>query len=243
MASSSADPQTTANETGVPQRGPAARFIVTGFGPFGGVKENPTTIIVKTLRPFLAQQPDRKELLESVEDCIILETSTQGVKELCTQLHDKEQEASSSRLILLHLGVDATSKSFKLETCAYNQATFRIPDVRGLCPYNESIFEEETYAACLKTDLDVEQVAAVMKNRFPAITTRVSTDPGRYVCNYVYCSTLQQLGNKTGDSAIDGTGCSSLFLHVPPFGVVPEEEQLEYVSSLMEELIKSVEPR
>lgn len=230
------------NDANTQQNG-SLRFIVTGFGPFGDVHENPTTIIVKKLCAFLKQERgDWEALAKLIDDCIILETSTQGVKKICEQLQNgstKESSDGTSRKILLHLGVDESSKCFKLEACAYNQATFRIPDVRGYRPFNESIFEEEQYAACLRTSLDVEHLAQVMTERFPSIATKVSTDPGRYVCNYVYCSTLQHFGN----SSSRGDCCSSLFLHVPPFDVVPEEQQLEYVASLLEALTQSEENR
>ncbi|KAL3921238.1 MAG: hypothetical protein SGILL_002850 [Bacillariaceae sp.] len=216
-----------------PQRIPV-RFLITGFGPFGGVEENPTTVIAKKIFPYITmmmkQQPSSADLASSVDDCVILETSVEGVESLCDRLqNDFAKDISnnrSPRRILLHLGVDASSKSFKLEACAYNQATFRIPDVRGFQPRDVCIFEEEEYATCLRTSVNVEQIAEIMTNRFPDITTEVSTDPGRYVCNYVYCSTLQQFGNDT----------KILFLHVPAFAVVPEKQQLEYVAGLLEAL-------
>jgi pyroglutamyl-peptidase len=238
--------QETSIQDGKNKQRDTVRFIVTGFGPFGAVKENPTTIIVTKLFSFLRQRNDSGVLLiESIEDCIIMETSAQGVKETCDQLQskiDQERHEGSLRRILLHLGVDERSKCFKLEACAYNQATFRIPDVRGFRPLNEPIFEDEQYAACLRTRLDVEHLSQVMTERFPSIATKVSTDPGRYVCNYVYCSTLQKFGNKTNNRS-DNDCCSSLFLHVPPFDVVPEVQQLEYVASLLETLTKSEESR
>lgn len=218
------------------------RFIITGFGPFGSVLDNPTTVIVRKLRSYL-EEASQTSLASSIDDCIILETSAQDVQRTCdrlqaTLLKDHNDtidgdSGSKSPVILLHLGVDEGGKSFKLEACAYNQAKFRIPDMQGFQPNNDPIFEEEEVAACLRTSLNVDRLASSMENRLPEVSTKVSTDPGRYVCNYVYCCSLYRFGK------VDSSICS-LFLHVPPFSVVPENTQLEYVSNLLEVLTELI---
>jgi pyrrolidone-carboxylate peptidase len=43
-------------------------------------------------------------------------------------------------LLVLHLGVDWGEKTgVKLEAASYNEATFRIPDVRGAEPFEQPI--------------------------------------------------------------------------------------------------------
>lgn len=221
------------------------RFIVTGFGPFGGVSENPTTVIVRKLQSFLEQNQNAaatKHLAALVEDCILLETSAKDVDRTCdrlqAQLFSKGVEEDGRHdstdkyhgiTILLHLGVAEGERAFRLEACAYNEATFRIPDQQGYRPQNISIFEEEEYKKCLRTNLNVDRLAQEMNNSFPDISTKVSTNPGRYVCNYIYCCSLQRF------SKVDGS-IFCLFLHVPPFSAVPEEQQLSYVSCLLEKL-------
>lgn len=149
--------------------------------------------------------------------------------------HGKTAREQQGVTILLHLGVAEGAKEFRLEACAYNEATFRIPDQQGYRPRNISIIEAEEYQKCLRTSLDVNRLAQEMSHRFPYISTMISTDPGRYVCNYVYCCSLQKFGK-----AEDGSICS-LFLHVPPFSAVPEVEQLFYVSGLLEKLADMVQ--
>mmetsp|Transcript_21409 Transcript_21409/g.50971 ORF Transcript_21409/g.50971 Transcript_21409/m.50971 type:complete len:127 (+) Transcript_21409:561-941(+) len=120
-----------------------------------------------------------------------------------------------------------------------------------------------------------------MERDAPGITTAISTDPGRFVCNYVYCKSLEvarpysgphrtppsthstptgkiagsgttttdttsaAIGNRsvaTGDDVgtrreMDaGFRCESLFLHVPHFSIVPEDEQVAYVAALIKNL-------
>jgi pyroglutamyl-peptidase len=222
-------------------------FIVTGFGPFGTVKENPTTVIVKHLPSYLAKkstsmdatvQRTNQELSKLIEDFIILETSAEDVCRVMEhlQLRFAKQQFQTCR-VLLHLGVDEKSRCFKLESCAYNEATFRIPDQRGYAPKRKAIFPEETFAACFQTTLDLTILVQTMTQRFPNIKTVISKDPGRYVCNYVYCNSLQRFGKKQQDRNENNVGIfRSLFLHVPPFSAVPENDQLAYVASLMDVL-------
>jgi pyroglutamyl-peptidase len=210
------------------------RFIVTGFGPFGGVKDNPTTVIVRKLQGYL-EQSSATHLAALLDDCILLETSAQDVNRTCDRLEAelaKVDGGHENKRILLHLGVDESSSMFKLESCAYNEATFRIPDQQGYQPLNVSIFDEEEYQCCLRTSLKLEGVADSMTQRFPNITTKISTDPGRYVCNFVYCTSLQRFEKAN-------TGICSLFLHVPPFSKVPEEQQLDYIAGLLEALAEA----
>ncbi|KAG7356394.1 pyrrolidone-carboxylate peptidase [Nitzschia inconspicua] len=237
------DRQSFQNDVIVAASNSVPRIIVTGFGPFGGVTDNPTTVIVRKLRSFLEQADKFAHLATLVEDCIILETSVQDVNQTCDRLEAQfsknsgegekdEEQTRRTTIILLHLGVDEGTSIFKVESCAYNEANFRIPDQQGRQPRNVSIFEEEEYQSCLRTSLDVQNLAQCMKRCFPHIGTMISTDPGRYVCNYVYCCSLQRFGK------LDASICS-LFLHVPPFSAVPEQQQLEYVAGLLDALAGS----
>jgi pyroglutamyl-peptidase len=211
------------------------RFVITGFGPFGALRDNPTAVIVRNLQSFLERTKETAHLASLIDDCILLETSVQDVNRVCDRLQmdffkggDNDEPPPRSR-ILLHLGVDEKSHLFKLESCAYNESTFRIPDQQGYQPRNISIFEEQEYKSCLRTSLNVDELAKTMTKRFPQVTTQVSTDPGRYVCNYIYCSSLVRFGK------VDSNACS-LFLHVPQFAIVREEQQLEYVAALLNAL-------
>jgi pyroglutamyl-peptidase len=209
------------------------RFTITGFGPFGEVKDNPTTVIVQKLQSFLERTKETAHLASLIDNCILLETSVQDVNRTCDRLQtdflkrgDNDEPPPTSR-VLLHLGVDEKSTYFKLESCAYNESTFRIPDQQGYQPRNISIFEDQEYKSCLRTSLNVDELAETMSKRYPQITTKVSTDPGRYVCNYIYCCSLVRFGKA------DTTNVGSLFLHVPQFTVVGEQQQLEYIAALL----------
>ena len=270
-------------------------FIITGFGPFGTVEENPTTVIIRRLDTYLRSSvvDCGDEIANLVYEYIILETSAQDVSKTMNRLRDttilklkqkqdeeddnKNNKRQRQRIILLHLGVARTT-SFRLESCAYNEATFRIPDICGYQPKQELIIREDVLEKCYKTTLDLTSLCTKLTNRYgPKICTEISTNPGRYVCNYVYCTSLQiallsssasskskskskseiksvdinnnsnktmenhenneSTTNNTTNHDDDDDVICSLFLHVPSFSVVPEEEQLSYVAGLLQALI------
>lgn len=55
----------------------------------------------------------------------------------------------------------------------------------------------------------------------------VSTDPGRYLCNYIYFSSLSKLS---------GDHFTSLFVHFPPSNVKSTQENLKFVNDLIDVL-------
>jgi len=302
----------------------ATSFVITGFGPFGGVKDNPTTVIVRRLDSYLrspsnfsdesdeTRDPNGDDggggddhsashisangsvVADLVKEYVVFETSAHDVNETMDRIRKEHIEVAASaaatttdskdtdgtttgrRILLLHLGV-GRSTGFRLESCAYNEATFRIPDQKGYQPNEEPIVSDPCHEVgqCYETSLDLEGLQRQMKRDFPGVATAISTDPGRYVCNYVYCKSLEvSLPHSTRNQSRDDVGsesttvattrtteplatiareenesstlgrdnddtnflCESLFLHVPHFAIVPEEEQLAYVAGLLKNL-------
>ncbi len=102
---------------------------------------------------------------------------------LCAAL---DTQSSERECVFLHLGVNAKSKEFNLEQFGYNVANFSIPDERGWVAQQEVIVTEEVES--IQTKLPLEDI-------FPGMLevnskAQLSTDPGRYICNYVYFHSL-----------------------------------------------------
>lgn len=190
-------------------------FIITGFGPFRNSKENPTTVISKKLKEYVK----RSNLDLQITSTLVIETSAEAAQNETDQF--KEQLLSQKGItVLLHLGVNFKGTNFQLEQCAYNEAHFRIPDEKGYQPRNKKVID-----GCdptLTTRLDVEKLQTYIGLE----SVVVSTDPGRFVCNYTYYCSLSKLQQ-------DENSVYSLFLHVPPFSTIPEEEQLRVVTLVM----------
>lgn len=166
------------------------RLIVTGFGPFGSVTKNPTQALVERL------SLEYHSILTSV-----IPVSAHDVEEW---LSHTVPSSSCDDTAFLHLGVCETSDCYKIESCAYNEATFRIPDARGCQPVHERITNDAPLGACMQTTLCVESLIERLQD-FPV---QPSTDPGRYVCNYLYYKSLC-------NAALQGKGAVSVFVHVP----------------------------
>ena len=64
----------------------------------------------------------------------------------------------------------------------------------------------------------------------PGYEVIISTDPGRFLCNFIYYKSLR-------NSSRDGGGAIPLFVHVPPVSVVALENQIYFVKALIECII------
>eukprot|EP01123_Difflugia_compressa_P005998 TRINITY_DN18136_c0_g1_i1.p1 TRINITY_DN18136_c0_g1~~TRINITY_DN18136_c0_g1_i1.p1 ORF type:complete len:228 (+),score=49.84 TRINITY_DN18136_c0_g1_i1:6-689(+) len=212
---------------------PSVLFHVTGFGPFCGVDNNPTTRIVKNLTNYIQTDhpiPDKILSQISISSTTIFETSAVGAGMVLSELLQKhqisqQQQQQTSTVVFLHLGVNGGGTHFLLEKTAYNEASFRVPDERGWTPMKQSVHPSITdITHQLNTTLPIEELQRSTNNR---LKTEVSTDPGRFLCNYIYYQSLHFSNiNKT----------HSLFLHVPPFEVIPEQQQMSFVSNLIRDI-------
>jgi pyroglutamyl-peptidase len=276
---------------------PEVSFIVTGFGPFQDAKVNPTMILAHKLVEYLKAKEAEAEPsigvgshrapLSSMTQTLVIETSADAVQQEIDALSDQiisKQGETNKVVVLLHLGVNYRGTHFQVESCAHNEADFRIPDERGHQPRNKAIVDGYPVGATLNTLLDVPALVTFLNatgngsadedkqeqkhknlrsvannNKTSSVLAKSSIDPGRFVCNYVYCYSLvkfqcSHLSVVAATSATDTdtapvpapaaakkeSNVRCLFLHVPPFSVVSEEEQLRVVSNLMVALYQQV---
>ncbi|KAG2374114.1 hypothetical protein C9374_011193 [Naegleria lovaniensis] len=127
---------------------------LTGFGPFSGVKENPTTLIIEKLKNenFTLQSHDNYEI--NPIHYSIIETSMKAVKQYFEEMKChavQNQQDDESIDIFIHLGVSGNSIMYELEERAKNEKTFRAKDEQGEQPLNEPINEhlpQDTFLHC-----------------------------------------------------------------------------------------------
>lgn len=224
-------------------------FIVTGFGPFHGVPINPTMTLVQSM------EKERNTISStmgiSVIQTLIIETSAEAVRNEIDKLHTQISYASLAgcQVVFLHLGVNYRGTKFQLEKCAYNDATFRVPDERGYQPRGICVLESAScsksaksrglhqYGKCFKTSLDLHEICSNLEMDSNAQPVCVSNDPGRFVCNYTYCHSLDaSLSSAENNQGNNETKYHSLFVHVPPFQVIPEDTQFLFVLEIMKKI-------
>lgn len=209
---------------------------LTGFGPFGGITENPTSTVCRVLRAFI-QAGERPvdicpALIDefsnsqiSVEGMDALEVSAeacranvQAILQSCERRRREEQHAGIQ--VIVHLGVSSVSRQMQLECRGINIADFRIPDVAGWQPRGEPVVANSEMA--LYTSLPLPQILGEMHDR--GVSCAISTDAGRYICNYVFYSSL---------NAAKKLDIPVLFVHMPPFEAMGEGAQVSAVLCLL----------
>lgn len=224
-------------------------LLITGFGAFADILDNPTSIIVKHFQTFLHSITlDTNITIEIVYE--ILEVSV----DYCHSFVERIQllyPSNEYEVYCIHLGVDSNAQEIKLEQFAYNNMTFRVPDYRGYQPSNQCILDTNDFDSLKACPLNVSQMLTNLnqtireqsnvlsfeatKNTSDEIDgvtkdivwVRLSSDPGRYLCNYIYYSTLscQQL-----------VSCS-LFVHVPPFDQINQTNQEQLIQWIIREYL------
>ena len=124
-------------------------------------------------------------------------------------------------LFCIHLGVNSKASRVNLELNAYNNMDFRVPDEQGYNPVQCKICEGCELDDALATCIPLETLVCKLKDEgFSDEDVVISNDPGRFLCNYVYYKSL--LVNRF-----------ALFVHVPPFSVMTEDKQYNFINKLL----------
>jgi pyroglutamyl-peptidase len=165
------------------------RVLLTGFGPFPGVAENPSGWLAKTLaarKPVEGWEPHGH----------VLPTEWDAVAALAPDLH-----ASLQPHVLIHFGISPRARGLRIERSAHNEAALR-HDASGRLP--DTLAISPAGAARLDTSLPVTAIAAHLRAQGHA--ANASGSCGRYLCNFLYYRSLEWALAQ---------GRDALFVHVP----------------------------
>lgn len=204
----------------------AVRLHVTGFGPFNGVSENPTTLLIEDLRSAATAASSAAQIYGrlvaaevSVVDLETLETSASAVQQHC----DKKSHGWTGADMAVHFGVAASSTAVAIERQSFNDASFRVPDEQGYRPWRTGIVGEKDIGEVVESRFPIDGLVALLRQRgWDESVLITSEDPGRFVCNYVYCLSLCRCPER------------ALFVHVPTHAVLPREALLSFAIDLFE---------
>lgn len=176
---------------------PAAKLIVTGFGPFEDHDYNPSTDAAKAL----AETRDTEVRLLPV-------TYTTAAQFARAHLQSLRRPT-----LFVHLGLGATRHHICFERCARNHRDGR-PDQlerrhKSRLPDTQPIVDEPRDKR--STGLDVASFVQSFNHRCPddLPPARVSDDCGSYVCNALYYQTLRACERHVTHRA------DALFIHIP----------------------------
>ena len=108
--------------------------------------------------------------------------------------------------------------------------TFRVPDVKGYQPIEDPISTLSAYDSPLQTGIPLSVVLEEFKSHSQSSGDQslvsISTDPGRYLCNFIYYKALLHQETRA-------TPLNSLFIHVPSFDVISKDQQVEIIQRII----------
>ena len=223
----------------------SVKFIVTGFGPFRDSKRNPTSTIAQRIVSYL-QEKGEHDIANSTSSMVV-EVSADAARRQVDAIFEEIWSTNGightpfhQTVVLLHLGVNYKGEKFQLESFAYNEADFRIPDERKFQPKHEPIIKGVALGEPLRTHFDipslVKELYRLRCNDCDATKAMISIDPGRFVCNYIYYHSLNKCRSGPRFPSV-----RCMFLHVPPLAVFCETEQLDFVVNLMVAMKRQVD--
>ena len=222
--------------------------VMTGFGPFGGVPDNPSAVLAHSV---MENHPTSHSW--RVVKCKILEVSKQACDTELMSIFDTFKSSSNSKgegksqavepspiFLHVHLGVHSGANCFHVERKAYNIDDFRIPDNNGVQIRGKRI-SHAIQSETLNTSIDVQSLCAELlsqdaikhrdlktpQNQDKVICTP-SSDPGRFLCNHVYFKSMEHCTHHDKHH--------SIFIHVPPFRCMSKDVQIRTLLLLLDTL-------
>lgn len=188
------------------------KVVVTGFGPFGEITINPSSIVARNVSKNLNGDNISSEFVQ-------LEASVSSVKKFYNN-----RESSNKECFIIHFGVYSGADKIYIERRAKNYANFSIPDYEGITLTREKVSAEYDLGHRLYNRLDFSNVAAKYSGQ-----VAMSDDPGEYVCNFIYFLGLHH-DNKYQN------GC--VFIHIPLFETMNQEEQTEIATNVVKDILE-----
>ncbi|KAI1872424.1 hypothetical protein JX265_005304 [Neoarthrinium moseri] len=197
--------------------------LVTGFGPFkDGYPVNPSWEIASALPEYLpwdrVKDPAHKSSSKMPRVRLLvhpqpIRVNYKTVRELVPTLWDDPGRTID---LALHIGMAGPPVKYAIERRAHRDG-YKFRDVDGHLLEGEG--GEGVWPGApeeLLTELDVEDIYERWVQRCPdkgedGPELKISEDPGRYLCDFIYFSSLEHLWRQHRPRKV-------LFLHVPAIG-------------------------
>jgi len=169
------------------------RILLTGFGPFPGIADNPSARLVETLAGAGNFAPRDCELHTE-----ILPTEWGAVGTFVPQLLNSLQPH-----VTIHFGVSRQARSLRIERCAHNNILPRV-DAAGVLPARRRI--HLAGPTRLDSTIAVPRLAATLREN--GVPANSSAHAGSYLCNFLYYHSLSWAMSRDEAAPV-------LFVHIP----------------------------
>ncbi len=163
-------------------------LLVTAFGPFGGRELNASSLALAGLRKTF---PGIRTRVLPVDAVIAPSRLKQAIRKIRPDA-------------LLMLGEAGGSREIRLETTAWNELDFRIPDIAGR-KYSQRPIRREA-PVTLPSTLPLTEIHDRFVSNSHPVT--FSQDPGRYLCNLLFFHAMDHLTQ-------NGIAIPAGFIHLP----------------------------
>uniref|UniRef100_A0A7E4ZWW0 Pyroglutamyl-peptidase I n=1 Tax=Panagrellus redivivus TaxID=6233 RepID=A0A7E4ZWW0_PANRE len=193
---------------------PRKKLVLTGYGPFGEFKENPSSVLVERIA--------ESGLPADVAAVFDLQTELLDVAYCKADDYVQNFVQKDPADFYIHLGVHPIARHVKLEQQSGSDGYCR-EDVLGACAINARSCVAPSCGTKerLHTKLNcVDAVAAIheaLGDKLEGLRVTTSDDPGTYLCGYIFYSTLKVNKGR------------SLFVHVPEFDSVATVEVVHQI--------------
>ncbi len=164
-----------------------SRLLVTGFGPFPTVPDNPSGRLARRL----AASPHLRRILGATPDCLVLDTRYGALDSELAPALARRPEA------VLMIGVAASRSRVCVETRGVNRVSRLFPDASGAVGRTLAF---DPGGPTQRRSPAAAQVRVALRRA--GLDAAASRDAGRYLCNASYYRVL-------------GQGCPAVFLHIP----------------------------
>ncbi|TPP56326.1 Pyroglutamyl-peptidase I [Fasciola gigantica] len=173
-----------------------ALIVVTGFGPFGEITTNSSSVAVEELKALWNAN------VELAQSSLRLSTVTQIPVTYKAVGKVVDEIWNENPTLVIHVGVDQSASAITLEQQAFNHS-YSMPDACGLlCDRAGFCLSEGCDSLFCGLDLS-RTVDHLNELGFKA---QLSSFPGLYLCGYIYYRSLSKHHEKVA------------FVHVPPIG-------------------------
>ncbi|KAL9600737.1 MAG: hypothetical protein Q9219_002978 [cf. Caloplaca sp. 3 TL-2023] len=211
--------------------------LVTGFGPFGNNRINPSHLIASTLpSSFTADNlpnikivtatpiPAEYHLVRNaVPRLLFPQTPAKARINVSAPMGDALSLSLEDLLLVdstvesrprfdfvVHIGMAAPRKYFTMETHAHRDG-YVARDEAGESLEGDTFWRDRYEAPeTLNPGFDVEDVWRRWKSELVGIDVRTSNDAGRYLCDFIYYASLVEYWRRN-----PGMKAPVMFLHVP----------------------------
>lgn len=173
---------------------PRVRVVVAGFGPFPGVRKNPSAEIVRALKTM-----QRFRAAGIALDTGVFETAYGAAESALEKLIASKPDA------IVLFGVAGRATHVRVETIARNRASVLHPDHARFTPSARKLSAEGV--PLLKVRGPAMRMRAAI--RATGIKAELSVDAGSYLCNAVFYRALSATASAARPPL-------TYFIHVPP---------------------------